>query len=285
VAQQPDTIFFNGKITTLDRKNPEVSALALAGGVVAAIGSDKDMRDLAGNNARHIDLKGKRIVPGLNDSHTHIIRGGLNYNMELRWDGVQSLADALLMLKMQAARTPAPQWVRVVGGWSEFQFKERRMPTLAEINAVAPDTPVFILHLYDRALLNGAALRAAGITKDTPDPAGGRVERDANGNPTGMMIAEPNAFILYSTLASGPKLPVSDQINSTRHFMRELNRLGVTSCIDAGGGFQNFPEDYQVIERLHKDGLMTIRIAYNLFPQKPNAELADFKKWAGMVKP
>ncbi len=285
MAQQPDTIFFNGKITTLDRKNPEVSALALAGGVVAAIGSDKDMRDLAGNNARHIDLKGKRIVPGLNDSHTHIIRGGLNYNMELRWDGVRSLADALLMLKMQAARTPAPQWVRVVGGWSEFQFKERRMPTLAEINAVAPDTPVFILHLYDRALLNGAALRAAGITKDTPDPAGGRVERDANGNPTGMMIAEPNAFILYSTLASGPKLPVSDQLNSTRHFMRELNRLGVTSCIDAGGGFQNFPEDYQVIERLHKDGLMTIRIAYNLFPQKPDAELADFKKWAGMVKP
>src|SRR6185437_9640503 len=237
---------------------PEVSALALVGGAVAAIGSDKDMRDLAGNNARHIDLKGKRVIPGLNDSHTHIIRGGLNYNMELRWDGVRSLADALLMLEMQAARTPAPQWVRVVGGWSEFQFKERRMPTLAEINTVSPDTPVFILHLYDRALLNGAALRAAGITKDTPDPAGGRVERDANGNPTGMMIAEPNAFILYSTLSSGPKLPVSDQINSTRHFMRELNRLGVTSCIDAGGGFQNFPEDYQVIGRLHKDGLMTI---------------------------
>jgi predicted amidohydrolase YtcJ len=89
VAQQPDTIFYNGKITTLDRKNPEVCALALAGGAVAAIGSDKDMRALAGKNARHIDLKGKRIVPGLNDSHTHLIRGGLNYNMELRWDGVR----------------------------------------------------------------------------------------------------------------------------------------------------------------------------------------------------
>ena len=118
------------------------------------------------------------------------------------------------------------------------------MPTLAEINAVAPETPVFILHLYDRALLNGAALRAAGITKDTPDPMGGHIERDANGNPTGMLIAEPNALILYSTLAKGPKLPLEDQINSTRHFMRELNRLGITSCIDAGGGFQNYPEDY-----------------------------------------
>lgn len=285
MAQQPDTVFFNGKITTSDRKYPEVSALALTGGTIAAIGSDKDMRALAGQNARQIDLKGKRVIPGLNDSHTHIIRGGLNYNMELRWDGVRGLADALLMLKLQAARTPAPQWVRVVGGWSEFQFKERRMPTLAEINAVSPNTPVFILHLYDRALLNGAALRAVGITKDTPDPAGGRVEHDEMGDPTGMLIAEPNAFILYSALASGPKLPLDDQINSTRHFMRELNRLGVTSCIDAGGGFQSYPEDYQVIERLHQDKQMTVRIAYNLFPQKPGAELADFKKWAGMVKP
>ncbi len=250
-----------------------------------ATGSDKDIRALAGANTRIIDLKGKRVIPGLNDSHTHLIRGGLNYNMELRWDGVKSLADALLMLKIQADRTPAPQWVRVVGGWSEFQFKERRMPTLAEINAAAPDTPVFILHLYDRALLNGAALKAVGITKDTPDPVGGRVERDANGNPTGMLIAEPNAMILYSTLAKGPKLPLEDQINSTRHFMRELNRLGITSVIDAGGGFQNYPDDYNVINRLHADGQMTVRIAYNLFTQNKGGELADFQKWSKLVKP
>ncbi len=280
-----DTVFFNGKITTLDKNNPEVSAVALSGGVVLATGTDKEMRVLAGDKAKYIDLKGKRVIPGLNDSHTHLIRGGLNYNMELRWDGVKSLADALLMLKIQADNTPAPQWVRVVGGWSEFQFKERRMPTLAEINAAAPNTPVFILHLYDRALLNGAALKAAGITKDTPDPVGSRVERDANGNPTGMLIAEPNAMILYSTLAKGPKLPLSDQINSTRHFMRELNRLGITSVIDAGGGFQNYPDDYNVIDTLHHENQMTVRIAYNLFTQNKGSELADFQKWAGMVKP
>lgn len=281
----PDQVFFNGKITTLDKKNPEVSAIALSGGIIVATGTDKDMRALAGDKAKYIDLKGRRVIPGLNDSHTHLIRGGLNYNMELRWDGVKSLADAMLMLKIQADRTPAPQWVRVVGGWSEFQFKERRMPTLAEINAAAPETPVFILHLYDRALLNGAALKAAGITKDTPDPAGGRIERDANGNPTGMLIAEPNAMILYSTLAKGPKLPLADQINSTRHFMRELNRLGITSVIDAGGGFQNYPDDYNVIDTLHKDDQMTVRIAYNLFTQQKGSELADFQKWSGMVKP
>ncbi|ASF45102.1 amidohydrolase [Methylovulum psychrotolerans] len=281
----PETILFNGKITTLDAQQPEVTALAIAAGKIIAMGSDLDIQALATELTLAIDLQGKRVVPGLNDSHLHLIRGGLNYNMELRWEGVGSVADALAMLQLQAARTPAPQWVRVVGGWSEFQFKEKRMPTLAEINAVSPDTPVFILHLYDRALLNGAALRAAGITKDTPDPVGGKIQRDTNGNPTGMLIAEPNAMILYSTLAKGPKLPLSDQINSTRHFMRELNRLGVTSCIDAGGGFQNYPEDYQVIEKLHDDGQMTVRIAYNLFTQNMGNELADFQKWADIVKP
>lgn len=284
-THSPETILYNGKITTLDPNSPQVSAIAFSDGKVAAIGNDKLILSMATDETVKIDLLGKRVVPGLNDSHLHLIRGGLNYNMELRWEGVTSVADALAMLQIQAANTPAPQWVRVVGGWSEFQFKERRLPTLAEINAVAPDTPVFILHLYDRALLNGAALRATGITKDTPDPVGGRIERDSNGNPTGMLIAEPNAMILYSTLAKGPKLATEDQINSTRHFMRELNRLGVTSCIDAGGGFQNYPEDYQVIEKLHAEGQMTIRIAYNLFTQNKGGELGDFKKWSGIIKP
>ncbi|MBS9765513.1 amidohydrolase family protein, partial [Pseudomonas mosselii] len=134
--------------------------------------------------------------------------------------------DALRMLKGQALRTPSPQWVRVVGGWSEFQFAERRMPTLDEINDAAPDTPVVILHLYDRALLNRAALKVVGYTKDTPNPPGGEIQRDANGNPTGMLIARPIAMILYATLAKGPKLPLEQQVNSTRQFMRELNRLG-----------------------------------------------------------
>ncbi|TIQ76544.1 MAG: amidohydrolase, partial [Mesorhizobium sp.] len=93
------------------------------------------------------------------------------------------------------------------------------------------------------------------------------------------------ASILYSTLARGPKLPPEYQLNSTRHFMREMNRLGVTSIIDAGGGFQNYPDDYAVIEKLHEDGEMTLRLAYNLFTQKPKQELADFAGWAKQVSP
>jgi predicted amidohydrolase YtcJ len=159
------------------------------------------------------------------------------------------------------------------------------MPTLDEINAAAPDTPVFILHLYARALLNRAALNALGITRDTPNPPGGAIERDARGNPTGMLIAKPSALILYSTLAQGPKLPLEDQINSTRHFTRELNRLGITSVIDAGGGGQNYPEDYQVIQRLHDANELTVRIAYNLFAQKAGEELSDYERWVEMTEP
>jgi len=240
---------------------------------------------LAGPSTRRIDLNRRRAIPGLIDSHMHLIRGGLNYNLELRWDGMHSLADAMRSLRKQVDRTPAPQWVRVVGGFSAQQFAEKRLPTLDEINAIAPDTPVFILHLYDRALLNRAALRAVGYTRDTPDPPGGEIERDTNGDPTGLLVARPNATILYATLARGPRLPAEYRKNSTRHFMREINRLGVTSVIDAGGGFQNYPDDYEVIEALHREGLMTVRVAYNLFTQKPGQELGDLARWAKQIKP
>jgi len=280
-----DRVFINGRITTLDRSRPEAQAIAVKGGLISAVGSTAEIMTLAGQGARPIDLRGRRVIPGLNDSHTHLVRAGLNYNMELRWDGVPSLADALDMLRRQAQITPAPQWVRVVGGFSEFQFAEKRLPTLQEINTAAPDTPVFILHLYDRALLNAAALRVVGYTRDTPNPPGGEIQRDAKGDPTGLLMARPNAMLLYATLAKGPKLGPEDQINSTRLYMRELNRLGITSAIDAGGGFQNYPDDYRVVQKLADEGELTVRIAYNLFTQRPKSEKDDFVQWAKLVKP
>jgi predicted amidohydrolase YtcJ len=282
---QPDLILINGRFTTQDRANPNPEAVAITDGKFSAVGDAQEILATKGPSTKVIDLKGRRAIPGLIDSHLHVIRGGLNYNMELRWDGVPSLADAMAMLKRQAEVTPPPQWVRVVGGFTEHQFIEKRLPTLDEINAAAPETPVFILHLYDRALINRAALRAVGYTKDTPNPPGGEIQRDASGEPTGLLLAKPNAVILYATLAKGPKLPPEIQLNSTRHFMRELNRLGVTSVIDAGGGFQNYPDDYAIIEKLHADGEMTLRIAYNLFTQKAGHELEDFTRWTKMVKP
>ncbi|MGO4123078.1 amidohydrolase [Inquilinus sp. YAF38] len=278
-TRAPDVILHRGLITTLDRARPTASAVAITDGAFSAVGADHDVMPLAGPKTRIVDLKGRRVLPGLIDNHLHIIRGGLNFNMELRWDGVCSLADAMAMLKRQVAVTPPPQWVRVVGGFTEHQFAEKRLPTIEELNAIAPDTPVFLLHLYDRAILNAAALRAVGYGKDTPEPPGGEITRAPDGTPTGLLLAKPNAAILYATLAKGPKLPFDYQVNSTRHFMRELNRLGVTGAIDAGGGFQNYPDDYAVIQTLADEGQLTIRLAYNLFTQKPKGEKDDFLNW------
>src|SRR3979411_206522 len=279
-----DLILRHGLFTTLARAHPTATAVAIREGRFVAVGADKEVMALAGPKTKVVDLKGRRVLPGLIDNHLHIIRGGLNFNLELRWDGVRSLADAMNMLKRQVAVTPPPQWVRVVGGFTAHQFAEKRLPTIDELNAAAPETPVFLLHLYDRAILNAAALRVVGYTKDTPEPPGGEIVRDPKGNPTGLLLAKPNASILYATLARGPKLPFDYQVNSTRHFMRELSRLGVTGAIDAGGGFQNYPEDYEVIRTLSEAGQLTIRIAYNLFTQKPKGEKADFLNWTRTSK-
>jgi predicted amidohydrolase YtcJ len=272
-------ILRNARVATLDRSAPEAEAVAFADGTVLAAGAQAEVMRLAGPGTQVVDVGGRRVIPGLLDNHTHVIRGGLSYNMELRWDGVRSLATAMAMLREQVDRTPPPQWVRVVGGFTDQQFEEKRLPTLDEINALSTDTPVFILHLYDRALLNRAALRACGYTRDSQDPPGGVIVRDGNGEPAGLLLAKPNASILYGALAKGPRLPLEYQLNSTRHFMRELNRLGVTSVIDAGGGNQNYPDDYEVVQRLAAEQLLTVRIAYNLFTQKPGQEKEDFLRW------
>src|SRR5580692_6831096 len=175
-----DLILHNGKIATQDERQPVVQAAAIRDRRFIAVGSDREVMRLRGERTKLIDLNKRTVIPGLNDSHLHLIRGGLNYNLELRWDGVPSLADGLRMLRDQARRTPPGQWVRIVGGWSELQFAERRMPTINELNKAAPDTPVFVLHLYDRALLNRAALRVLGYTKDSPNPPAGEIVRDAS---------------------------------------------------------------------------------------------------------
>src|SRR5262245_20713503 len=133
-----DVVLHNAKAAT-NGVPSFVEAVAVADGKVVAAGANDEVLRHRGPATRVIDAGGRTVIPGLNDSHLHLIRGGLNYNLELRWDGVPSLADALRMLREQARRTPPPQWVRVVGGWTGFQFAERRMPTLDEINAVSPD--------------------------------------------------------------------------------------------------------------------------------------------------
>ena len=281
--QKVDKVILNGKIITLNDEQPTAEALAIAGNRIIELGSNRKIRKYISKNVQVIDAGGKTVIPGIYDSHLHVIRGGRFYNAELRWDGLTTLAGALLRLKEQALRTPKGQWVRVVGGWSEFQFKEKRLPTLDEINAATGNTPAFILHLYGQAFLNKAGIQALGITGDTPNPLGGLIQKNPNGEPTGLLVAEPSAFILYSTLSKLPELTMEEKINSTMRFISDLNSLGVTSVMDAGGGFQNFPDDYQITDMLSKKRELNIRLPYYLFAQKPGKELEDYLKWIGMV--
>jgi len=284
-ADAADLVVRNGRIYTGDPRRPFAGALAIRDGRMLAVGDDYSVAPHVTKATRVVDAMGRRVIPGLIDSHIHVIRTGLHYLLELRWDGVRSLREALAMLRDQAARTPPGQWVRVVGGWSKEQFAEQRLPAISELNAAAPDTPVMITHLYQAVLLNRAAVRAAGYTRDTPEVPGGQIVRDHNGEPTGVLLAAPAASLLYAAIGKAPVLGEDEQFASTRQFLRELNRFGLTSAIDAAGGFQSFPEHYAAVTRLADRGALSVRLAYHLLPQVPGQELDDIRRWIAGVRP
>ena len=281
-AQQPqqkqlaDLIVTNAKVHTMDEKRSQATSFAVKDGKFIAVGAAAEMERFRGKKTRRIDARGHTLIPGLNDSHAHAIRGGRFYNLELRWDGVDSLARALGMIREQARRTPPGQWVRVIGGWSPYQFAEKRMPTVKELNQAAPETPTFVLFLYSQGIINRAAVQALGLTEQTPAPEGGRYEFVDGG---AILHAEPNPLILYQMIAKPPQLSAADQVNSTLHFYREMNRLGMTSAVDAGGGGHAFPKDYAGSRELARKGEMPVRISYYLFAQTPGKEAEDFERW------
>ncbi|GAB5412446.1 MAG: amidohydrolase [Congregibacter sp.] len=281
----PDIIIHNARITTQNPAQPEAQAVAIKDGLIRAVGDNAEILALGAESVERIDANGRRVIPGLNDSHLHAVRGGRFYNLELRWEGVPSLREGLSMLREQAERTPKGQWVRVIGGWSPFQFEERRFPTLEELNTAAPDTPAFVLFLYSRGFLNRAGMQALGIDGSTVPPKGSRYERDADGNPTGLLIADPSPVILYQTIGKLPQLAPGDLVNSSRQFYAELNRFGLTSVIDAGGGGHVYPTDYEGSRVLAERGDMNMRVSYFLFPQRPGEEREDFRRWAEITVP
>lgn len=276
----PTLIVHNAKIYTGVAHRPQVQALAVNGRRIVAVGSNGQIRSLAGPATVVIDAGRRRVIPGLIDAGLHLIASGLDDNQRLHWDGLPSLEDALRRLAEQVQRTPTPQWVRVVGGFCEHQFAERRLPTLDELNRIAPSTPVYIQHLQDRALLNTAALAACGYDAQTADPPGGHVEWDDTGRPSGLLTATPATTIFRQALSHAPRLPDEYQINGTRRCMRELNRLGITSVIDAGAPHLRYPDDYRAVEELARHHLLTVRIAYHLAAQTPGGEIADYLHWS-----
>ncbi|TDU34325.1 hypothetical protein BXY82_2992 [Gelidibacter sediminis] len=274
-----DLIVTNAKVAVMNANRTTTEAIAVKDGKVLATGSNDEILKYKTDDTKVIDAKGRTLIPGLNDSHLHLTRGGRFYNAELRWDGVKTLKRALELLKEQAERTPEGQWVRVIGGWSPYQFEEQRFPTPEEINEATGDVPTFVLFLYSRGWLNQAGLKALNIDENTKAPEGSSFEKGPNGKLTGVLLAEPNPGILYARIGALPALSEDDMVNGTKHFYRELNSLGITSGIDAGGGGHKFPKDYTGTKVLAEAGEMPIRLSYYLFPQNKGEEYAEFQEW------
>ncbi|WP_344660299.1 amidohydrolase [Catenulispora subtropica] len=276
VIRQADLIVRGGRIHTLDAAGSVVSSLAVAGGRIAAAGDDRETAALLGPATEVVDLDGRTVIPGLHDSHLHLADAGNSWNLQVRWDGVPSLADALRLLRRRAAEAVPGQWVQVIGGWSENQFAEHRLPTAAEIASVSEDVPVLVVFLDAAAFLNGAAVRALGYTKETPDPPGGELQRDAAGNPTGLLVAKPSPAVLALAVLSAPQLDDEGRLNSTHRFLRELNRLGVTGAVDAGA--TGFPDCYGALRTLWAQSRLGLRVALNVFATHPGHEREELER-------
>ncbi|MDB5544433.1 MAG: TIM-barrel fold metal-dependent hydrolase [Hyphomicrobiales bacterium] len=265
----------HGKIVTLDADSRIAEALVIKDGLIARVGSDADLRAALPAGAREIDLGGRTLIPGLIDSHIHAIRAGLTFSKEVNWIGATSLREALARMRDVAARTPDDAWVVVPGGWNAQQFAEKRAPTQAEIEAAAPRHPVYVQMSYVGALLSTRGFAALGVSRDEDLPANGRMERDREGRMTGWVQGDLQTIVaLYDRL---PKPTLEDAMKGTRAFFHELNRLGVTGVSDPQG--HNLALDqYDAVERLARDGALTVRVRLSHCAPRPGFELEDYER-------
>ena len=279
-AQPADTLLVNGKILTVDRAFSTREAMAIRDGRIVALGGNPEIRRLAGPQTRVIDLEGRTAIPGLIDSHLHAIRAALSFSTEVNWIGATTLTEAVARIH-EAAQTKKPgSWLIVAGGWNVDQFRERRRPNQAELAAAAPGNPVYVQLGYGWAMLTPAAFQSLHITSDADLAAHGRLERDSAGKPTGAIIGGQDAIIaLFDRL---PKPTLAEQVEGTRKFFRELNRLALTGVVDPGGN-NLAPDDYQALFQVWRQAQMTVRVAYTLCGLTPGAELDDYKSWTRLL--
>jgi len=279
-CQRPDTVLVNGKILTADDRFSQAEGMAILGGRITSLGTTSEIRKLAGPGTRVIDLGGGTVVPGLIDSHMHAIRAGLSFATEVNWVGAHSLVEALGRIR-EGAQTRRPgSWLIVAGGWNVDQFQEKRRPTQAELTAAAPGNPVYVQLGYGWAVMTPAGFEALHITSDADLPPHGKLERDASGKPTGAVSGGQDAIIaLFDRL---PKPTLTEQVQGTKLFFRELNRLGLTGVVDPGGN-NLAPEDYQALLQVWREHQMTVRVAYSLCGQTPGGEFEELKAFTRLM--
>jgi predicted amidohydrolase YtcJ len=275
-AQTADTVLINGKVLTLDSKSSVVEAVAINGDRIVAVGTNDAVRKHAASNAKVIDLGGRMVVPGLTDSHIHAIRAGLTYSTEVSWIGVPSLAQGLSLVR-EAARSSRPgTWIKVGGGWTELQFQEKRGPTVAELVSAAPDYPVYVQRLYNTAWITPAGIKTMDLGSGTQIP-GGKAEQDSAGNLTGMVTGN-NATFNFLT-AKIPTATFEQQVEGTKKYFRELNRLGLTGINDVTGGGM-YPVHYRPVQTIWRNKELTIRVAFHFQSNNRGREFEDVKDYA-----
>ncbi|HET8697156.1 MAG TPA: amidohydrolase [Gammaproteobacteria bacterium] len=279
-AQPADLVLLGGKVVTVDARDTVARALAIRDGRVLAVGDDAAIRKLAGAETQLIDLGGRTVIPGLIDSHLHAIRAALSFSTEVNWIGARSLEDALGRIRAAAKNRPPGAWLIVAGGWNELQFAERRRPTQAELEAAAPANPVYVQLGYGWAVLTDDGFAKLGISSDADLPAGGKLERDASGKPTGAVTGGQAAIIaLFDRL---PRPTYAEQVEGTKAFFTELNRLGLTGVVDPGGN-NLFAGDYQALFDVWRHRALTVRVAYTLNGQTAGRELEELQQLTALL--
>ena len=272
-SRPAELIVINAKITTLDANSSVAQAMAMRRGRLMAVGAADQVLRLQGPATRVVDAGGRRVIPGLIDSHMHAVRAALSYSTEVNWIGVNTIPEAMARLREAAAQSRPGAWLIVAGGWTEQQFVEKRRPTLAEVVAAAPDNPAYIQLFYASVLMNPKALALLKLSPETLPP-GSALERDGAGQPTGWMSG--NIVSVSALFDRLPKPTFEENVAGTKKFFTELNRLGVTGVVDPGG-FSIAPTQYAALFRVYGDRALTVRVAYSLFAQNVGAELAEFQ--------
>jgi hypothetical protein len=282
-AGPPTRILVNGNVLTMDASDHMAQALAIEGDKIVAVGSDADVRRLAGPDTSIIDLGGRTVIPGLNDAHIHAIRGGQTFRRETYWYDVASLEDALARVKDAAAKRGAGKWVMVAGSWSPAQFTENRAPTVEDLDRILPDNPGYVQYLYDYAIVNQKGLRALGFDQPGASMPGIRIEKDAQGRPTGKLfgnIASFSALVARITASADNE----ERKSSLADFFKALNARGVTGIVDAAGGGSGTAV-YDPLFDLWREGKLTVRVSYRVSAQIPGNEAAWFSKATAYLPP
>ena len=281
VRTAAEIVLRNGKIVTVDSAFSIKEAVAIRDGRFVAAGSEREIRDYIGAHTQIIDLAGRTVIPGLIDSHIHATVAGLSWDAELHWELNRTLADGLRQIAA-AAKSKAPgRWIVVGGGWVPTQFAERRFPTRAELDAIAPNHPVYVQYLRQGALLNSAGLSAVGIGVKTGDPAGGKFDRNpSTGALTGWLQGVAGWEFAYNKI---PRLPFADARRSLQNCFHELNRLGLTSVADLHTSGVNFTHR-RLLADMARTGELGLRVNYYIAPNEPGDELEQLKLAAEEVK-